>query len=391
MSQPFAWGGQSIGASASASVLPMSTQDWSPLGWNGWISLQSKGLSKVFSNNTVQKHQFFGPQLSSQSNSHPYVTTGKTITLTRRTFVDKVMSLLFNMLSRLVITFLPRSKHLLISWLQSHAYTWHLVVHLERLKDWCWSWNSNTLATWCKELTHLKRPWCWERLRAGGEGDDRGWDGWMASLTQWTWVWVNSGSWWWTGRPGVLQSMGLQRDTTEQQNWTELERLCYYGDPFVICKESEGSKVFHCLQTNKFPCYRLTETSRRPRPLGHCHRALLATDAELPRRHSHRESTCRCGRCERRGAFLSWKAPWSRTWQYAPVFLPRELGNSMDRGAWWAAVHGVAKSQTRLRTWLEWWSVSICIHTPIPQEPQFQLLHHYLEPHVPLNDTKGAR
>ena len=59
-------------------------------------------------------------------------------------------------------------------------------------KDWCWSWNSNTLATWCKDLTHLKRPWCWERLRAGGEGDDRGWDGWMGSLTQWTFVWVDS-------------------------------------------------------------------------------------------------------------------------------------------------------------------------------------------------------
>ena len=78
-------------------------------------------------------------------------------------------------------------------------------------KDWCWRWNSNPLATWCKELTHLKRPWCWERLRAGGEGDNRGWDGWMAPLTQWTWVWVSSGSWWWTGRPGVLQSMVLQR------------------------------------------------------------------------------------------------------------------------------------------------------------------------------------
>ena len=56
-------------------------------------------------------------------------------------------------------------------------------------KDWCWSWNSNTLATWCEELTHLKRPWCWGRLRAGGEGDNRGRDGWMASWTQWTWVW----------------------------------------------------------------------------------------------------------------------------------------------------------------------------------------------------------
>ena len=71
-------------------------------------------------------------------------------------------------------------------------------------KDWCWSWNSNSLATWCEELTHLKRPWCWERLRARGKGDIRGWDGWMASPTQWTWLWVNSRTWWWTGRPGVL-------------------------------------------------------------------------------------------------------------------------------------------------------------------------------------------
>ena len=62
--------------------------------------------------------------------------------------------------------------------------------------DWCWSWNSSTLATSCEELTHWKRPWCWEGLWAGGEGDDRGWDGWMASLTRWTRVWVNSGSWW---------------------------------------------------------------------------------------------------------------------------------------------------------------------------------------------------
>ena len=122
MSQPFTWGSQSIGVSASASVLPMNTQDWSPLGWTGWISWQSKGLSRVFSNTTVQKHQFFGTQPSSQSKlSHPYMTTGKTIALTRRTFVGKVMSLLFNMLSRLVIAFLPRSKSLLISWLQSSS------------------------------------------------------------------------------------------------------------------------------------------------------------------------------------------------------------------------------------------------------------------------------
>ena len=120
MSQLFASGGQSIGVSASTSVLPMNTQDWSPLGWTGWISLQSKRLSRVFSNTTVQKHQFFGAQLSSQSNSHIHTSAGKTIALTRRTFVGKVVSLLLNMLSRLIITFLPRSKHLLISWVQYH-------------------------------------------------------------------------------------------------------------------------------------------------------------------------------------------------------------------------------------------------------------------------------
>ena len=85
-------------------------------------------------------------------------------------------------------------------------------------KDWCW--RSNTLATWCEELTHWKRPWCWERLRAGGEGDDRGWDGWMASLTQRPWVGVNSGSWWWTGRPGVLRFMGSQ-SRTQLSDWTD--------------------------------------------------------------------------------------------------------------------------------------------------------------------------
>ena len=89
-------------------------------------------------------------------------------------------------------------------------------------KDWCWGWNSNTLATWCEELTHLKRPWCWERLKVGGEGDDRGWGDWMASLTQWTWAWVSFRSWWWTGRPDMLQSMGLQRvghDWATELNW----------------------------------------------------------------------------------------------------------------------------------------------------------------------------
>ena len=116
MSQLFALGGQSIGASAS--VLPMNIQDWLPWGLTGLISLQSKGLSRVFSS-TIWKHQFFSTQPSLWSTSHPYMTMGKTIALIIQTFVGKVMSLLFNVLSRFVIAFLPRSKHLWISWLQS--------------------------------------------------------------------------------------------------------------------------------------------------------------------------------------------------------------------------------------------------------------------------------
>ena len=118
MSQFFASGSQSIGASASTSVLPMNIQDWFPLGWTGLISLQSKRLSRVPQHHSSKasilwQSAFFIVQLS-----HPYMTTGK-IPLTRWTFVGKVMSLLFNMLSRLVIAFLPRSQRLLISWLLS--------------------------------------------------------------------------------------------------------------------------------------------------------------------------------------------------------------------------------------------------------------------------------
>ena len=92
------------------------------------------------------------------------------------------------------------------------------------LEDWCWGWNSNSLATSWEELTYWKRPWCWEGLGAGGEGDGRGWDGWMASLTRWTWVWMNSTSWWWTGKPGVLWFIGSQRvgyDWVTELNWTD--------------------------------------------------------------------------------------------------------------------------------------------------------------------------
>ena len=118
-----------------------------------------------------------------------------------------------------------------------------LIIHW---KDWCWSWNSNTLDTWCEEVTHWKRPWCWERLKVGGERDDRGWDGWMASQTQRTWVWASSRSCWWTGRPGMLQSMGLQRvrhDWATELNW--IWGIVGYNPAFnltpdLLCSEHFG-------------------------------------------------------------------------------------------------------------------------------------------------------
>ena len=147
MSQFFTSGGQSIGVSASASVLPMNIQDWFPLGWTGLISLHSNGLSSLLqhhsSKTSILRHSaFFIVQLS-----HPYMTIGKTTALTRQTFVGKVMSLIFDMLSRLVIAFLPKSKHLLISWLQSpsalilapqnlNSLSFPLFSHLYAMKWW---------------------------------------------------------------------------------------------------------------------------------------------------------------------------------------------------------------------------------------------------------------
>ena len=91
------------------------------------------------------------------------------------------------------------------------------------LEDLMLKLKLNTLATWCEELTHWKRPWCWERSKVGGEGDNRAWDSWMASPTRWTWIWASSGSWQCTGKPGVLQSMGcrVRHDWATELNWTD--------------------------------------------------------------------------------------------------------------------------------------------------------------------------
>ena len=126
-------------------------------------------------------------------------------------------------------------------------------------KDWCWSWISSTLPTWCEKLTHQKRPCYWERLNAEGEGDDREWDVWIASLTHWTWE--NSRSCWCTVKPGVLQSMWSQRvghDWQTELNWTDQHWIGKFNDGLSESQESTPSQnhpcqkhhaSHHCLQS----------------------------------------------------------------------------------------------------------------------------------------------
>ena len=153
---------------------------------------------------------------------------------------------------------------LIMYWCESWTlYSWALKINAFEL--WCWrrllslldckeiqpvqpkgnqSWifigrtdaeaEAPILQAWCEELTHWKRPWCWERLKAGREGDDRGWDGWMASPTQWTWVWVTYGSWWWTGKPSMLQSMGSHKRWTQLSDWTVLKSLNRVSQPLSV-------------------------------------------------------------------------------------------------------------------------------------------------------------
>ena len=110
-------------------------------------------------------------------------------------------------------------------------------------KDWCWSWGSGTLATWCEEPTNWKRPWCWERLRAGGEGDDRGWDDWLASLTRWMWVWASSGRQWRTRNPGVLQSMGSQRGG---HSWAATATIKHVQALYAKHTSAQNPRRHHC-------------------------------------------------------------------------------------------------------------------------------------------------
>jgi len=147
---------QSIGASASAPVLPMSNQGWFPLGLTGLISLLSKGLSKVFSSIPIKKHQFFDAQPILWSDPHIY--TGKTIVLTIWTFVGKVISQLLNTLSRFVTAILPRSKCLLISWLQSLLA---VILEPKNIKSVTVSIFSLYATEWCDQMTWFCFFECW--------------------------------------------------------------------------------------------------------------------------------------------------------------------------------------------------------------------------------------
>ena len=302
--------------------------------------------------------------------------------LTRR-ILFAVMSLLFNMLSRLVIAFLPRRKHFLISWLQSpyavilkppqnkvshyfHCFPIYLpwsdgnrchdlfyacwvlsqlfhspvslssrgslvllhflptlptMVRLVKAMVFpgviygCESWTmekANALANWCEELTHWIRPWCWERMKAGGEGDDRGWDGWMALPTWWAGVWASSGNWWWTGKPGVLQSMESQRVrhdwATERLNWTD-----YQSCAVMLGELTDQWKGIYVFRERPLVSYHLKSLQERI--------CLNAEDqGSIP------------------GLGTSPGGGHGNPLQYS------RLENPMDRGAWWATVHEVPKS-----------------------------------------------
>ena len=186
----------------------------------------------------------------------------------------------------------------------------------------------------------FKRPWCWERLKAGREGNNRGYDGLMASPTQWTWVWVNFGSWWWIGKPGMLQSTGSQRvrhACATQPNWTYNNWLCFVG---TKTKQQQKSIlctlviIFIILITGMyiFHIYVIFKESW-----------VVLSYIGLPWWLRWWRIHLLFGRL--RFDPLTRKIPWRKKWQPYILFC---LKNPMDRGAWHATVHGVAKSQTGL-------------------------------------------
>ena len=217
--------------------------------------------------------------------------------------------------------------------------------------------------TWCNKLTHLKRPWCWERLKVGGEGDNRGWDGWMASPTQWTWVWVISGSWWWTGRPGMLQFMGSQRvgqDWMTELNWSEgipiislvtIRSLC-----LIVLSSKRSAFGRGWGSTNNMTCY--------PK-WTHKHRSLSKTS--MTSEHKCRHTLKRSIRKE-------------KLWPVSQSSLdPLGLGDDRDQRMWWAdrgpgrtdifraaevkrtQPHQAKRTESKCAWVIEWMHVGMCL------------------------------
>ena len=145
------------------------------------------------------------------------------------------------------------------------------------LHEWSVNAERQSRMVFARGYEHLKRPWCWESLKAGGKGDDTGRDGWMASLTQWTWVWINSGSWWWTGRPGVLQSKGSQ-SWTWLSEWTNTQKRCPFHYRGLECKSRKSKNTWRNRQiwpwntewsrakTNRVLPRKRTDHSKHPLP-----------------------------------------------------------------------------------------------------------------------------
>ena len=257
----FASGGQRIGVSTSALVLAMNIQDWSPLEWTGWISLQSKGLSRVFSNTTVQKHQFFRAQLSLWSNSHIHtrlldtflgvrIQSQRVWRVWQSSRVDrntesgmrppeyKFSPAYYRLCDLNALLTAPRSSG---GWgydpvcgvhgteLASRQiviiFLFLVFLNLKLLILIVMSPYHKIIPSY--NVTEMQKTDQERKVRGGAEGEEgnRGWDGWMASSTQW-WVWANSRRWWRTGKPGALQSMGSQivRHDSETQQQTAITK-----------------------------------------------------------------------------------------------------------------------------------------------------------------------
>ena len=230
-------------------------------------------------------------------------------------------------------------------------------------KNWCWSWSSNTLATWYEELTLWKRSWCWERFKAKREEGNREWDVWMASPIQWTWTLLNSGRWWGTGRPAVMQSMGFQRDTTlatEQKQEQKKRGPCrYLKSPSCPTQTQLPKTVLKCgrnstRQSRLFPsgtCKRNTKKNLWRKKKKKLHRKRgRKEEREGGREEEHekeRELISSQKNCSRFELWVGKGMGIGGGHDYPLQYSCQE--NPMDRGAWQTIVHGVTNCWSQLR------------------------------------------